>query len=218
MEGDPSPIVRVLRQTYLSRKPPRNPKPLVFFSLALIFAVSYAYWHSPGPELFPLVATPELVFGHHEWWRAFTTLFVHSDPEHFFANSLMFGVLAYLLNGYFGPFLFPFMALLFGGLTNLVILPTYSSYTSLVGASGVVYWMSGFWLVMYFGLDRRYSVADRGVRCLGFALATLFPSTIKPEVSYRTHAAGFVLGVCFGLVYFFLTKAKYRKAEAYDWE
>lgn len=203
-----------LVETYLSRKPRRDAKPLAAFLLAVMFAVSMAYWNYTAPD-YPLAATGDAVYRRHEYWRLLTTLFVHSDMGHLLANSLMFVVLGYLLHGYFGYALFPLGAFVFGAITDLITLRTYPPDVHLVGVSGVIYWMSGFWLVLYFCVDRRYSTGGRLLRCLGFALATLFPSSYRPEVSYRTHAVGFALGVVCGAYYFVRHRERLRAAERY---
>ena len=205
----------LLRESYLSKKPPRNGWPLTALSLSTMGIVSLMYWNLPPGALFSLTASPEEIFRKYEYWRLLTTIAVHLNPEHFFSNALFFGVLSYLLYSYFGPFLFPFCALFAGSLTNLIALATYREGTELMGASGVVYWMSGFWLILYFQIDRRYSVTSRLLRCLGFALVTLIPETYKPQVSYRTHAVGFILGLLFGAFYFLFKRDFFQKAEVW---
>ena len=78
--------------------------------------------------------------------------------------------------------------------------------------------MAGFWLVQYLFIDRRYSIWSRGLRTLGFALVILVPSAVKPNVSYRTHGIGFVVGSFFGLGYFFKNKKRIRSYERVEYE
>ena len=86
------------------------------------------------------------------------------------------------------------MSLVMAGLTNYVSLLTYPSEVSLIGASGLVYWMAGFWLSMYLVVERSVSPGKRVLRvvCLvnswvaaslcGFSCHSRFIITGPPEV------------------------------------
>ena len=68
---------------------------------------------------------------------------------HVVSNVILLTFFTYLLFGYFGFWVFPVLSLAMGALTNYISLRTYPSEVSLIGASGLVYWMAGFWLSMY---------------------------------------------------------------------
>lgn len=182
-------------------------------SLFLLATASVARWQNWGGTGDTWLATRELVFKSGQYWRLFTTIFIHSNMGHLLGNMLTFSILSFLLWGYYGVFIYPLCALFFGALTNALTLLTYPPGGGLLGASGVVYWMAGFWVTLYFGIDRRYSAAGRLLRCAGFSLAVFAPTSYDPNVAYRTHAIGFGLGILFGTIYFLFRRHDFRRAE-----
>ena len=165
-----------------------------------------------------LAATPESVFDRKEYWRLFTSIGAHADFEHLLSNALVFGLLSYLLYGYFGVMVHPILTLGCGGAVTALSLATYPPLTILVGASGATYMMAGFWLTLYLFVERRFTPAKRLLRSLGFSVIVLMPTVVEPAVSYRTHALGFGIGLGLGLVYFHLNKKRLRGAERVELE
>ena len=203
----------VITETYLSRKPASHSAAVALASVASLCIVSWIYWTGALGLGSKLAATPETVFDLGEYWRLYTAIGTHADPQHLLSNALVFGVLSYLLFGYFGALVHPVLTIGCGGLVMAASLATYPPLTILVGASGVTYLMAAFWLTLYLFIERRFTPAKRLLRAAGFGVIVLMPSVIEPEVSYRTHAIGFVVGVALGLVYFHLSKARLRSAE-----
>ena len=100
-----------------------------------------------------------------------------------------------------------------GGLVNYLALLTYPSTQGLVGASGLVYWMMGFWLTMYLLVNRNLSLGQRINRVVVVALVVLLPTTFQENVSYRTHAIGLGLGVVSAFIYFQFYRESIRAKE-----
>jgi rhomboid protease GluP len=208
----------VVTETLLTREPARGSLPLAAASVAALLLGSLLYWTNAfglGPYL---PASRGAVFERSEYFRLFTSLLVHADFEHFAGNALGFGLLAFLLHGYFGAAAYPGLAVASGVLTTVLSLATYDRETLLLGASGVVYWMAAFWLSLYLLLERRLPIGKRTLRAFGFAIVVLIPTVLEPEVSYRTHAIGFGLGVAMGLFYFAARKSSLRRAERLELE
>lgn len=180
----------------------------------VVVALSIVAWNDWGGAEDLMSASREAVFRHHEYWRAWSTLFVHGDAKHLLSNIFLFFVLGALLTGYFGISLVLGAALLSGGITNLLVLSLMPLKTRLIGLSGVVFWMGGAWLVLYFLIDRKRSRMQRFLRSLGVALAIFMPAeAFDPSVSYKSHLVGFVLGIIAGFVYFSFEKKTLRDAE-----
>jgi rhomboid protease GluP len=206
-------IWRRVRATWLSHQPDRNAG-LITAIVTLLLVLGSVMFHQDflhASQWMP--ASHESIYDKHQLWRLWTTLFAHADIAHLLSNSLLFFILGYFLIGYFGAFVFPIAAFAFGGLTNLIVLKTYPSQVDLIGVSGVVYWMAGAWLALYFALDRKRSYAQRGLRITGVALGIFMPaSAFDPAISYAAHFVGFLIGILFGVIFYFWNRSKFLKA------
>ncbi|MGH9460573.1 MAG: rhomboid family intramembrane serine protease [Vicinamibacteria bacterium] len=206
----------VITETHLSRKPASGSVWVALAGVALLCMVSGIYWTDALGLASELPATPETVFELGQYWRVFTAIGVHSDFWHLMSNALVFAVLSYVLYGYFGAMVYPVLTVGGGGLVMALSLATYPPLTVLVGASGVTYLMAGFWLTLYLFVERRFTLAKRLLRALGFGVIVLMPTVIEPAVSYRTHALGFGVGVALGVAYFYFNKDRLRAAERFE--
>lgn len=206
-----------IRETWLSRQP--RPEGALAFALATFALVlgSYFAWsnfHGLG-EL--MAASPKKVFQDHEYWRLLTSLLVHEDPKHLLSNSFLFFILGSLLAGYFGTFLVPISAFASGALVNYFALKALPAEVTLIGASGIVFWLGGAWLSLYFLLDRTRSWWQRGLRAFGVALLLFMPAeAFDPGISYHSHALGFIFGVLWGILLYVLQRRNFRAAESIE--
>ncbi len=148
-----------------------------------------------------------------EFWRPWTALFAHRDLGHLLSNYLFFAIFGFFLAESFGWLMFPFVALLFGGLINYLVLLTLPPTASLIGASGVVYWLGGAWLALYFLLQRHLKLRLRLLQVTGVGAVLFLPETIMPNVSYLAHFVGFLTGVLWGVAYYFWNRKKFLAAE-----
>jgi rhomboid protease GluP len=208
----------IIRETFLSRKPERSSSLAGLASIVTIFVTSIIYWENRWNLAQWLPASGETVFHKHQYWRLLTGILVHSDFMHFFSNAIPLAFFSSLLYGYFGFEIFPLLMLALGCLIHLISLMTYPPEATLVGASGVVYCMAGFWLTLYVLIERRYSLANRLMRCIGFFLIVFVPSAFDPSVSYRAHAIGFVCGILSAILYFIKNKKRIRQFESFETE
>ena len=212
--GDVS-LYRV-RETLLSRKPREWSLEVSALFLSAILGTSLLAWRNGAALLPALAATSDGVLKRREYWRLLTAVAVHTDVMHVLSNVILLTFFTYLLFGYFGSWVFPILSLAMAGLTNYVSLRTYSTEVSLLGASGLVYWMAGFWLSMYLLVERSVRAGKRVLRVVCLALLVLLPSTFQANVSYRTHAIGLGLGVVSALVYFQINRDSIRTAEVLE--
>ena len=79
-----------------------NPALLFFLSFILM---SFAYWTYDFRD--QLWASKETVFVHKEYWRVFTSLFIHAHLMHLLNNSILFIIFASLLYFFYGALVFP---------------------------------------------------------------------------------------------------------------
>ncbi len=206
-------VKRIIRKTWLSQKPHlRGYYTAVFSSFLLIFG-TFIFLHDWLHADAWMKASGNLVYGKKEFFRAWTTLFAHSDMGHVLSNLFLFFPFAYLLSGYYGLLFFPLVAFISGGLINLVVLKTMAPEISLIGVSAVVHFMGAAWITLYLFIDRKDSVKRRILKAIGVSAILFLPQTYRPEVSYISHFVGYFFGVIAGSVYFFLNRKKLRQAE-----
>ncbi len=207
-----------LVRTLLSRKPRASAAFVIllfWFLLALGACADWLNWKGAANWM---PANQNLVFSQGQYWRLITGQFVHADLGHLLANSFMFLVLGYFLYGYFGPLLFPGLALALSILSKALILLTYPPDNYLVGASGLVYVMGGLWLSLYLFIARDVRFTLRMVRAFGVMLGLFFPSDFIANISYRSHFLGLGFGVVGGCLYFIARRTYFRSFEVYHTE
>ncbi|MEJ2143715.1 MAG: rhomboid family intramembrane serine protease [Acidobacteriota bacterium] len=205
---------RRVKQTLLSTKPRENSLLVALAVTLVLFLVAALCWRVNSNWSALLAASTKGVFERGEYWQLLTGELVHANFGHLLSNALLFTFFGYLLYAYFGFFVFPFLCFLLGGLVNYLSLLTYQpADVRLVGASGMVYLMVGFWLTMYMLIERRLSVRRRIIHAVGVGLIVLMPTVLHQEVSYRTHAIGVVVGMLSALVYYRFARRRIQSVE-----
>lgn len=218
MDSSAAPIhYSIIRENWLTRRLDKRAATLALLAtLGLIFGALVSWDQSLGASAW-MSASAAQVFVDHQWWRLWTTLFVHGDLRHLLSNAFMFYILGVFLIGYFGAWVFLVLAIFSGGLVNLLVLRTMPALTQLIGMSGVVFWMGGFWLTLYLLIDRRRSVTQRLLRVGGAALGLYMPAeAFDPSISYFSHLWGFILGFVFAVIYFALNRPRFLLAEVHE--
>jgi rhomboid protease GluP len=205
----------VVRATWLTQAPRPSSFTIAAISTSALLIGSALSWSDQNGLSDALSSSSELVFKSGEFWRLWSTLFVHADMGHLLSNCFLFFILGFFLYGHFGSLLFPLGALAAGGLVNAIALSTYAPEIRLIGASGVVYWMGGMWLVLYALLSRQKNLYHRWLRTIGVALLLFMPATetIAPNVSHRTHFFGFLIGSISAIPYYLLNRQRFLAAE-----
>ncbi len=206
-----------IKSTLLSQKPREESFLIALLSVMVLLFVSLLCWRNPS-LLNLLAASQHQVVGEQEYWRLLTTTAIHADLTQFPSNAILFAFFTFLLYGYFGFWVFPVTVVALGSLTNYLSLLTYSENTQLIGASGLVYLMAGFWLTVYVLVERTRPLKRRVLVAMGIALIVLIPSSLSPGVSYRTHAIGCGIGVIAALGYFQARKEQIRSLETFQIE
>ena len=206
-----------VRETLLSRKPRKHSVRVAAIFVLMIVGTSLLAWRN-NDALLPTLSVSREAVEEHEYWRLATAVAVHADLQHLFSNIIFVALFSYLLYGYFGFWVFPALGVALAALANYLSLLTYPPGVSLVGASGLVYWMAGFWLSMYLAVERTLSPGKRAMRAVGIALVVLLPTSFDEHVGYRVHAIGFGLGIIAAFVYFRLNRRAIRDAEVVELE
>jgi rhomboid protease GluP len=217
LDDYPLKIEERLTSTLMTTKPSMlNAFIAASLSVLIISLVSLFYWNAQSAWADLLPASGNLMFNQHQLWRSVSAIFIHADLEHLLSNMYMLWIFTFFIYGYFGLSIFPFVSLGVAALTNIFAVASYEPQMNLLGASGLVYVLGGFWLTMYFLIQRQYLWMNRLVRVLGIAAIIFMPTTFVPSTSYRTHAIGFFLGIIMAVFYFLRNKEKIRSYEVYQ--
>ncbi len=208
----------VIKSTMLSQPPRKHSRLVATISIAIVTVISAVHWQYPYTWGAWMEATPTLVFVDKQYWRIVTSFLIHRDVNHLASNCFPLAILAYHLYGFFGPLIYPVGTFILGIVVTTTALFTYEPNVNLLGISGVVYGMAGFWLTLFLFLERSSSLASRWLRAVGFTFAMLVPSQIDPHVSYRTHTIGMCWGVIWGVAYFLMNRTRFYAKETVKWE
>lgn len=201
-------------RTFLSHKHYDN-SALVAVSLLLVCVLfSHFYWQ--GDYEF-LAASFRSVFYEGHYWQLFSTLFVHANLGHLLSNSFMLCLMGFFVHRQYGPLVFPLSCIFVGALVNAYVLNTMPIETRLVGISGVVYLLWGFWLILYILIQRHVSLNRRFMKVVAISLMVLVPTSYDPQVSYLAHGVGLVGGILLGLLTFLIKKDYFRSFEKWEY-
>lgn len=221
-------IKRLIVENWMTRKLPARGHKSTLFLVSLLAAGTSIFLNDFFHASSWMPASFDAVVLKHQYYRLWTSLFAHGDLEHIMSNLFLFVPFAYLLAHYFSLWLFPLIGFLLGGLINFIVVYYLGGGITIIGVSGVVYWMGATWMALSFFIDRRESMIERFIKLSGVSLILFFPTTFLPEVSYLSHFLGYVLGILTGILVYFLFRGRFLAAEVvheideereyFDWE
>lgn len=186
--------------------------------LTICFIMSLFYWDKSYPISSFLSASRDTIFVNGEYWRLFTTSFIHGDLQHLLANSLMLYILTYFVTSFYGGLQSLIVSSIMGVAINLFVLYQYQTNTTLVGASGIVYYLWGFWLTLYFFIQTHQTVLGRILRIGAVFFILLIPTQYSPSTSYLAHYFGFLIGLGVGCLYYLLKRKKLHSFEIWKFK
>lgn len=205
----------ILIENWLTRKPNRVG---YWVAMGMAFLVLFGSALNWGDLFFAkswIAANPKFVFGEHQFFRLWTTLFAHSNMEHLLGNGILLFPLTYLLSAHYQPLTLPLLSLFAGGLVNYFVLQTLPQQTYLIGISGVVYLMGSLWMTLSFLIDRRQGWRKRFAKILFLTVVLFVPETFKPEISYLSHLLGFLIGILLALIFYQFKRKEFKAAEVW---
>ncbi|MAV89822.1 MAG: hypothetical protein CL676_00260 [Bdellovibrionaceae bacterium] len=208
--------VRIVK-TLMSRKP--NQWGILFGGTLILLSslLSLRAWEDEA--LFQwAMSSRDLVFQQGQYYRLITAIFLHGDLGHLLSNSYMLLVLSIFVFGTLGisnrgSFVLLLYSFLGAVAVQAMTLMSYPAQVGLLGASGWVYLLAGFWFFNYLWIDRRRKFFNRWIRVIGVSLVILFPTTFEENVSYLAHLYGFIVGALFALGYFITMRSRVRQFE-----
>ncbi len=147
------------------------------------------------------------VFENAEYWRLFSSMFLHSDEMHIFSNMialLLFGTVVEMEYSKVEYLIIYFMSGLIGNIVSLFLLPLYSIS---LGASGAIFGLVGavFYVVSQ---EEDKTLFYLGLAYVGYFIVTSF----APGINLWAHLFGLLGGVLFG---FLIYKRKHKLKERY---
>lgn len=184
--------------------------------VVLCLLLSLQYWSGNSLSLY-LPANQEFVFRDKEYWRLFSAPLIHADIEHLLSNSIMLFFLTYFISSFFGAWIAIGLSFFMGAIIEAVALLSLEKNTFLVGASGIIFFQWGFWIVQYLLIQNQLSIAKRLIRVFGVFLILLVPTSYAPSTSYFSHYFGFSLGAVIGVFCFPIWSKKVKEKVNYKY-
>ena len=202
---------------YLSKKHFTGGVITALLCLSLCLLLSLFYWDKDGVLSIYLAANAKTIFLEHEYWRLISTVLIHGDMKHLLSNSFMLCFLIYFVTSFYGKIISLTLVFVGGPLVSGLCLMFYQEEIFLVGASGIVYLLWGFWLSLYLLIQIHFSLTQRLVRVFGIFFILLVPSSYDPATSYMAHYLGFLVGLFFGVIYYLVKGVVFKKYEQWKY-
>jgi rhomboid protease GluP len=210
-------VERTFKSNYLSKPHYKFGFITAVLMISLSVIVSLFAWNGQY-DLFNDLKANQSIFESLEYWKLVTTIFVHGDIEHLLSNSLMLFILSYFVSAYYGAWSVLFLGLSMGAVTNGIVIKSYGTDIYLVGASGVIYYLWGFWLVLYSLINKQMHIMKRIVHIFGVFLILLVPTSYDPSTSYMAHYIGLLIGLVTGFFYYLMSYKLYPKYIKWDYK
>ncbi|MHA1467045.1 MAG: rhomboid family intramembrane serine protease [Promethearchaeota archaeon] len=138
-----------------------------------------------------------------EYWRLFTSMFLHADIMHILSNMIALILFGSVVENNYSKLeylLIYFISGLIGNLFSLLLLPL---NTISLGASGAIFGLIGAAFILY-TVEGEKTLIFLGL----FYLAYFIVSSFAPGINLWAHLFGLLGGICFG--YIFSRKMKSR--------
>ena len=149
------------------------------------------------------------IINDYEYWRLFSSMFLHSDLLHLFMN--MFALLLYgsLVEKFFKRYEYLIIYFLSGFLGNLFTLMLYPPNSLSVGASGAIFGLLGAAIVLVARSNERTVLVLAIIYLVYFLVASF-----QPGINAWAHLFGLIGGLLFGYLF---NQKRYRTSEKYDY-
>ena len=145
-----------------------------------------------------------LVIGKGEFYRLFSSMFMHWDINHLFNNMMVLLLVGAVIEHYLGHFAYLFLYIISGLSGNLMSMYyeiVKSNYRISLGASGATMGIVGF-LVVWLVINRKSLVKDKSmllrlVLLLMFVVEACF---FQAQANTQAHLGGFLAGFILGMI------------------
>ena len=152
----------------------------------------------------------EYVVRRGQYYKLFSAMFLHADPQHLLNNMLMLALAGAIVENYTGHWFFIFLYLMSGLAGNMISMAheiRYSLVWASVGASGAIMGLVGF-IVAWIITNRKNFVKNRNVliRLVLLGLFVLQACFFQPGANTAAHLGGFLAGFVLGIINIVLLK------------
>lgn len=182
-------------------------------SLVVINVIIYLICTFTGEVLYNIGAFNATAFVEQkEYYRIFTSMFLHWDIHHIFSNMIVLYYLGEAVEKYFGIVRYMILYLLTGIGGNLLSL-IYEIYTGIrigsVGASGAIFGIIGALLILVLVHKGHFGQITTG-RLLFMTAYSLYSGFVGTNINNAAHIGGFVSGILLAFILYFLSSNKTR--------
>lgn len=175
-------------------------KPVLTYFLCsvnlLIFLWAFIYQGGIDKIFYQYGKINEFIFFHHEYYRLFTSIFLHLNFEHILLNIVglyLIGSLVEKLFGYF-KFLYIYIASgLIASFCSLIFMPNPS-----IGASGAIMGLMGAAFILYVKYGKVLTLRIKELLLLysvSFSLGSIFYGYFYESIDNAAHLGGFLAGM-----------------------
>ena len=146
------------------------------------------------------VCTPASLLVDGEWWRIFSSMFVHWDFVHIIGNIVGYGLGAYTLSYYLYGRDITLVFLISGALS--IGFAVLCSHNSVIGASGGVFGLYGAFLSLFLGkADSEWPIFQFFMICVTLIINTVV--SFRSDISMSAHFSGFFSGAVVAWIFRF---------------
>ncbi|MBB6609829.1 rhomboid family intramembrane serine protease [Pontibacter sp. Tf4] len=167
---------------------------MVIAGLGFISFESYDLYNWGG-NMRPAVVTDG------EWWRLLTNIFLHGGLMHLLMNIVALLFVAPLLEAMLGKYKFTFLYLLSGIMASLASIMWYSATVS-IGASGAIFGLYGFLLVLLITKVFHKSINKSLLISAGIFIAINLAMGLTGGIDNAAHIGGLMTGIILGFGYY----------------
>lgn len=179
---------------------------LVFVNILIFIICTFT-----GELLYNIGALDAMsVVDNKEYYRIFTSVFLHADVNHLFSNMVVLYYLGESVEKYFGSLRYIILYLLAGSCGNLVSIVhecVAGLLISSVGASGAIFGIIGAVFVLVIVHKGHWKQITFG-RLVFMIAYSLYSGFVASNINNAAHVGGFVSGIVIALVLWALQRVK----------
>ena len=170
----------------------------------LLCNFAYAWMYEKGAMI------TEVVLRDGQYYRLFTAMFLHADPQHLVNNMLMLALGGAIVENYTGHAFYFFLYMLSGLFGNMISM-VYEIQNRLswisVGASGAIMGLVGF-VVVWILVNRKSFVRSRSlvIRLALLGIFVIEACFFQRGANIAAHTGGFATGAVLGVINIIMLK------------